>query len=47
MIYLNIQITYHLNNWQNGFGTKAAKALKRYIEVDQANFFDNQQAIAD
>ena len=47
MIYLNIQITYRLNNWCNGFGTKAAEALKRYIEVDQANFFDNQQAIAD
>ena len=47
MIYLNIQITYHLNNWCNGFGTKAAEALKRYIEVDQANFFDNQQVIAD
>ena len=47
MIYLNIQITYHLNNWCNGFGTKAAKALKRYIEVDQAKFLDNQQAIAD
>ena len=47
MIYLNIQITYRLNNWRNGFGTKAAEALKRYIEVDQANFFNNQQVIAD
>jgi hypothetical protein len=36
-----------LNNWRNGFGTKAAEALKRYIQVDQAEFFDNQQVIAD
>jgi hypothetical protein len=36
-----------LNNWRNGFGTKAAKALKRYIEVDQADYFENCQIIAD
>jgi hypothetical protein len=36
-----------LNNWCNGFGTKAAEALKRYIQVDQAEFFDNRQVIAD
>ena len=47
MRYLNIQISYRLNNWRNGFGTKAAEALKRYIEVDQAKFFYNHQVIAD
>ena len=44
--HLNIQISYRLNNWHNGFGTKAAEALKRYIEVDQAEFFDDRQVIA-
>ena len=47
MRLLNIQISYRLNNWRNGFGTKAAEALKRYIEVDQAEFFDDHQVIAD
>ena len=47
MRHLNTQISYRLNNWRNGFGTKAAEALKRYIEVDQAEFFDNRQVIAD
>lgn len=46
MQHLNMQITYRLNNWRNGFGTKAAEALKRYIEVDQAEFFDDRQVIA-
>lgn len=41
------QISYRLNNWRNGFGTKAAEALKRYIEVDQADYFENRQIIAD
>ncbi|KIM49896.1 hypothetical protein M413DRAFT_43621, partial [Hebeloma cylindrosporum] len=40
-------LSYRLNNWRNGFGTKAAEALKRYIQVDQAEFFDNRQVIAD
>lgn len=44
---LNIQISYRLNNWRNGFGTKAAEALRRYIEVDQAEYFDDNQVIAD
>jgi hypothetical protein len=43
--HLNIQISYCLNDWHNGFGTKAAKGLKRYIQVDQAHFFDNHQVI--
>ena len=43
----NIQISYRLNNWHYGFGTKAAKALKRYIEVDQAEFFNDRQVIVD
>ena len=47
MRHLNMQISYRLNNWRNGFGTKAAKALKRYIKVDQAEFFDNRQVITD
>jgi hypothetical protein len=47
MQHLNMQISYRLNNWRNGFGTKAADALKRYIEVDQAEFFDDRQVIAD
>jgi hypothetical protein len=42
----NIQINYRLNNWRDGFRTKAAEALKRYIEVDQAEFFDDCQVIA-
>lgn len=41
------QISYRLNNWRNGFGTKAAEALKRYIEVNQADYFENRQIIAD
>ena len=45
--HLNVQITYRLNNWRNGFGTKAAEALKRYIKVDQAKYFENKQVIAD
>ena len=36
------QISYHLNNWCNGFSTKVVEALKRYIEVDQADYFKNQ-----
>ncbi|KAF8808307.1 hypothetical protein BYT27DRAFT_7222942 [Phlegmacium glaucopus] len=40
-------ISYRLNNWRNGFGTKAAEALRRYIEVDQAEFFKNRKVIAD
>ena len=47
MWHPNTQISYRLNNWSNGFGTKAAEALKRYIQVDQAEFFDSRQAIAD
>ncbi|KAF8810994.1 hypothetical protein BYT27DRAFT_7208870 [Phlegmacium glaucopus] len=43
----NVQISYRLNNWHNGFGTKAAEALRRYIEVDQAEFFKNCKVIAD
>ena len=31
----------------NGFGSKAAEALKRYIEVDQAEFFNDRQVITD
>ncbi|KAF8799804.1 hypothetical protein BYT27DRAFT_7221912 [Phlegmacium glaucopus] len=40
-------ISYRLNNWRNGFGTKAAEGLKRYIKIDQAEFFNNHQVIAD
>ncbi|KAF8815367.1 hypothetical protein BYT27DRAFT_7249255 [Phlegmacium glaucopus] len=40
-------ISYCLNNWHNGFGTKAAEVLRRYIEVDQAEFFKNPKVIAD
>ena len=47
ILHLNTQISYCLNNWRNGFGTKAAEALKTYIQVDQAEFFDNHQVIAD
>jgi hypothetical protein len=48
MRHLNVlQISYRLNNWRNGFGTRAAEALKRYIEVDQAEYFDDRQVIAD
>lgn len=47
MRHLNTQISYRLNNWRNGFDTKAAEALKRYIEVDQSEFFENRKVIAD
>ncbi|KAF8801772.1 hypothetical protein BYT27DRAFT_7226672 [Phlegmacium glaucopus] len=40
-------ISYRLKNWCNGFGTKAAEALRRYIKVDQADFFKNHKIIAD
>jgi hypothetical protein len=36
-----------LNNWHNGFGTKAAEGLKRYIQVDQAEFFNDRQVIVE
>ena len=42
-----MQLSYCLNNWQNEFGTKVAKVLKRYIEVDQAEFFNDHQVIMD
>ncbi|KAF8803197.1 hypothetical protein BYT27DRAFT_7260232 [Phlegmacium glaucopus] len=40
-------ISYCLNNWCNGFGTKAAEGLKRYIKINQAELFNNHQVITD
>lgn len=46
MCHLNIQISYCLNNWCNGFGTRAAEAVRGCIKVDQAEFFENPKIIA-